>query len=71
MSQDVFIKKKKEDEMEYRLLSMRGKRVFFICQNKSILKLAFLSHFEVLNLNPDMSTMLEYIFTRDRSILMH
>lgn len=62
-----FIKKKKEDDGENRLLSMRGKRVFFICQRKSIFRLAFLRHLEVLNFNSSISTMLEYNLTGDHS----
>lgn len=65
MSLDVFIKKKKM--REYRLLSMREKRVFFILKEKSIFRLVFLSHLEVLNFNSGISTMLEYNLTRDHS----
>ena len=62
----MFSSKKKEDRREYRLISMRGKNILHLTE-KSIFRLAFLSHLEALTFNSGILTMLEYNLTRDHS----
>lgn len=64
MSLDVFIKKKKmRESIDF---FQRNESILNLTE-RSIFRLAFLSHLEVLNFNSGISTMLEYNLTRDHS----
>lgn len=65
MSLDVFIKKKEEERGDTSF-NERNESILHL-KEKSIFRLAFLSHLEVLNFNSGISTMLEYNLTRDHS----